>query len=144
MEITAGILDKMNANSLYEAIGIQIESAAGGKARSHLIPKSSLCWPFPEQPHGGVLFTLMDTTMAWAIWSLLDPGFNSTTVNIDIHYTKPAKSDAFVCTAWSTHKTKRSSFVRSDIHNSKGELVAMGQGTFRIIPVDLLKTLKSF
>lgn len=139
MEITAAILDKMNANSLYQALGIQIEAAGGGKARSRLIPEPAFCWPFPEQPHGGVLFTVIDTTMAWAIWSQLEPGFNSTTVNIDIQYTKPAQSDEFVCTAWSTHKTNRSSFVRSDIHNLNGELVAMGQGTFRIIPVDLLK-----
>jgi len=139
MEITAAILNKMNANSLYQALGIQIEAAGGGKARSRLIPEPAFCWPFPHQPHGGVLFTIIDTTMAWAIWSQLEPGFNSTTVNIDIQYTKPANSDVFVCTAWSTHKTKRSSFVRSDIHNSNGELVAMGQGTFRIIPVDLLK-----
>ena len=140
MEITAQILYKMNANSLYETMGIQIETAAGGKARSRLIPKPNLCWPFPQQPHGGVLFTLMDTTMAWAIWSQLDPGLNCMTVNIDIHYTRPARSDKFVCTATSTHNTRRSSFVRSDIHNSNGEMVAMGQGTFRIIPVDLLKS----
>jgi acyl-CoA thioesterase len=139
MEITDAILDKMNANSLYQTLGIQIEAASCGKARSRLIPKPALCWPFSEQPHGGVLFTLIDTTMAWAIWSQLEPGFNSTTVNIDIHYTKPAQSDVFVCTAWIMHTTKRSSFVRSDIHNSNGELLAMGQGTFRIIPVDLLK-----
>ena len=139
MEITAAILDKMNANSLYQALGIQIEAADGGKARSRLIPEPAFCWPFPEQPHGGVLFTVIDTTMAWAIWSQLEPGFNSTTINLDIHYTKPAKSDVLVCTARSRHKTKRTSFVRADIHNSNGELVAMGQGTFRIIPVDLLK-----
>ena len=138
MEITASILEKLNANSLYQALGIQIEAAEGGKARSRLTPVTALYWPFPEQPHGGVLFTLIDTTMAWAIWSQLDPGFNSTTVNIDIHFVRPAKSDMFVCTAWSTHKTGRSSFVRADIHNPNGELVAMGQGTFRIIPVDLL------
>ena len=53
--------------------------------------------------------------------------------------TKPAKSDVLVCTAWSTHRTGRSSFVGADIHNSNGELVSMGQGTFRIIEVDLLK-----
>lgn len=138
MEITAAILDKLNVNSLYQTLGIQIEAARDGTARSRLIPESAVCWPFPEQPHGGMLFTLIDTTMAWAIWSQLDSGFNSTTVNIDIHFTRPAQSDVFVCTAWSTHKTGRSSFVRADIHNSNGELVAMGQGTFRIIPVDFL------
>ena len=139
MEITAAILDQMNANSLYRTLGIQIEKASDGKARSRLRPNLDVCWPFPQQPHGGVLFTQIDTTMAWAVWSQLESGYNCTTVNIDIHYTQPAHDKVFVCSAWSTHKTGRSSFVRADIHDSKGELVAMGQGTFRIIPVDLLK-----
>ena len=139
MEITANILDQMNANSLYHVLGIRVEEAGDGKARSCLTSNPELCWPFAEQPHGGVLFTLMDTTMAWAVWSQLESGFNCTTVNLDIHYTMPAKGGFFACAAWSTHKTSRTSFVRADIHDRKGRLVAMGQATFRIIPVDLLK-----
>ena len=139
MEITTNILNQMNTNSLYHALGIQIEAAGSGKAKSRLQPSPALCWPFPKQPHGGVLFTLMDTTMAWAVLSQLDSGLNCTTVNLDIHYTKPAKGKFFVCSAWSTHKTGRTSFVRADIRNPKDELVAMGQATFRIIPVGLLK-----
>jgi uncharacterized protein (TIGR00369 family) len=139
MNITEAVLDQMNRNPLYHVMGIQIQEAHAGKARGQLQPQSGICWPFPQQPHGGVLFTLMDTTMAWAVWSQLDDGYNCTTVNLDIHYTLPAKSDSFLCTAWSTHKTKRISFLRADIQNSKGQLVAMGQGTFRIIPADLLK-----
>ena len=139
MEITTAFLDQMNANSLYQAMGIQIEAAGGGKAKSRLHPQPDLCWPFPNQPHGGVLFTLMDTTMAWAVLSQLDPHFNCTTVNLDIHYTIPAKGKFFVCSAWSTHKTGRTTFMRADICNPKNELVAMGQATFRIIPVDPFK-----
>jgi uncharacterized protein (TIGR00369 family) len=139
MDITETILDQMNRNSLYHVMGIQVQEARGGRARCRLKPKPAVCWPFPEQPHGGVLFTLMDTTMAWAVWSQLDAGYNCTTVNLDIHYTMPATNGVFSCTAWSTHKTGRISFVRADIQSSKGKLVAMGQGAFRIIPVDLLK-----
>jgi uncharacterized protein (TIGR00369 family) len=138
VEITAAILDRLNANSLYQSMGIQIESAVGGKAQARLQPEPVMCWPFPNQPHGGVLFTLIDTTMAWATWSQLDPGYNCTTINIDIHYVKPAQKDVFLCTAWCTHKTRRSCFVRGDIHDAEGDLVVMGQGTFRIIPMDLL------
>lgn len=139
MKITTAILDQMNANSLYQTLGIQIEEASAGRARSRLKPEPAVCWPFPKQPHGGVLFTLIDTTMAWAVWSRLAAGYNCTTINIDIHYIQPAKNDGFVCSAWCTHKTGRSAFVRADIHDSQDQLVAMGQGTFRIIPVDLLK-----
>ncbi len=137
MDITEAILDEMNRNPLYDVMGIQVQEARSGKARSRLQPKSDICWPFPQQPHGGVLFTLMDTTMAWAVWSQLDAGYNCTTVNLDIHYTLPAKGDVFSCLAWSTHKTGRISFVRADIHNSEGKLIAMGQGAFRIISLDL-------
>jgi uncharacterized protein (TIGR00369 family) len=139
MEITNTVLNQMNSNSLYQTLGIHIEAAAGGKSRSRLQPKPAVCWPFAQQPHGGILFTLIDTTMAWAVWSLLDDGYNCTTINIDIHYLQPAKSDVFLCSAWCTHKTGRSSFVRADIHSSDGDLLTMGQGTFRIIPLDLLK-----
>jgi uncharacterized protein (TIGR00369 family) len=139
MEITTTILDQMNANSLYQTFGIRVEEAGDGRAKSRLEPNSDLCWPFSEQPHGGVLFTLMDTTMAWAVWSQLEAGLNCTTVNIDIHYTMPAKGNIFVCSAWSTFKTGRTSFVRADIHDYNGRMVAMGQATFRIIAVDLLK-----
>lgn len=139
MDITTRILDQMNSNSLYQTFGIRIETAGEGKAKSCLEPNSDLCWPFAEQPHGGVLFTLMDTTMAWAVWSQLDTGLNCTTVNLDIHYILPAKGGYFECAAWSTHKTGRTSFVRADIYDRWDRLVAMGQATFRIIPVDLLK-----
>jgi uncharacterized protein (TIGR00369 family) len=139
MEITGIFLDQINTNALYHTLGIQIEEAGEGRAQSRLQPNPALCWPFAEQPHGGVLFTLMDTTMAWAVLSQLDSGQSCTTVNLDVHYTMPAKGDVFVCFAWTTHKTGRTSFVRADIHDPKGDLVAMGQSTFRIIPIDPLK-----
>ena len=130
---------KFNDNSLYRTLGIALTTLTADGAEAELNPSPSVCWPFEGQPHGGVLFALMDTTMAWAVWSQLDSGLNCTTVNLDIHYTMPAKGKFFACSAWSTHKTGRTSFVRADIRNAKDELVAMGQATFRIIPVDLLK-----
>jgi uncharacterized protein (TIGR00369 family) len=138
MENRQHILDQLNSNSLYGTLGIRVEAAADGKARSRLEPPAAMCWPFQGQPHGGVLFTLMDTTMAWAAWSELHSGYNCTTVDLDIHYTAPARGDFFICSAWSTHKTKRTCFVRADINDAKGGLVAMGQATFRIIPFELL------
>jgi uncharacterized protein (TIGR00369 family) len=80
MEITQELLDQLNANGVYETLGIRIEEAHGGKAHSHLRPQPNLCWPFPGQPHGGVLFTLMDATMAWAVLYQMEPGQNCATI----------------------------------------------------------------
>ncbi|MGD9076635.1 MAG: PaaI family thioesterase [Desulfobacteraceae bacterium] len=139
MEITKELLDQMNDNGVYETMGIRIEKANDGKAHSHLRPAPELCWPFPGQPHGGVLFTLMDATMAWAVLSQVDSGQNCATISTDIQYTNPARGDRFTCVAWTTHRTGRLGFVRAEISDAKGQLVAMGQATFRIMNMDLVR-----
>ena len=143
MEITKQIIDKINDNTLYNTTGISIEAVQEGEARSRLIPPGEVCWPFPGQPHGGILFTFMDTTMAWAVISLLEEGISCSTVNIDIEYTHPAKGEQFTCQARVIDRTNRSCFVRADIYDSNEQLIAIGQGSFRIINVSLDYLYKS-
>ena len=35
------------------------------RGRETMTPAAAVCWPTPGQPHGGILFTVMDTTMAF-------------------------------------------------------------------------------
>ena len=140
MKITLQDLDDYNQNSLYQTIGLQLIAVADGAARSHLKPEKAVCWPFPGQPHGGILFTLMDTTMAWAVLSIIETGHNCATVDLNLHFTRPAQGGLFECQTQVTHHTRRSCFLRGDIFNHEGKLVAMGQGVFRIIQMDLPST----
>jgi len=133
MEFSSQEMDRLNSNPLYQTIGILIDEAKGGKARSHLRPNPALCWPFDGQPHGGILFTLMDTTMAWAILTVIDKGYNCVTINLDIQYARPAVGESFVCQAGVTHQSSQIVYTRADILDKKGQLTAAGQGTFRII-----------
>ena len=133
MGISEELIKRVNQNSLYRTVGIRIEEAGQGKARSRLEPNPKLCWPFKGQPHGGMLFTLMDTTMATAVFSKLDQGHNCTTIQIDIQFTYPARGERFICTAEESYRAGRMSFVRSEICDAEGRLLALGQGTFRII-----------
>lgn len=137
MALTEQMISQMNDNPLYNLLGIRIEMAANGRAKSRLEPKSEVCWPFPGRPHGGVLFTLMDTTMAWAVLTRLNPGYNCSTINLDIQYTRPAKGSVFHCTAQISHQTTRYSFVRADIHDADGKPVALGQATFAIFETEV-------
>jgi uncharacterized protein (TIGR00369 family) len=137
MDITPEILARLNHNRLYAALGIRIEQAAGGRAVSRLEPKPEVCWPFDGQPHGGILFTLMDTTMACAVLTELGPGLNCTTIDLSVHYTAPARGPSFACHAWTTHRTNRLSFVRAEILGPENEVLALGQAVFRIIKMEL-------
>ncbi len=131
MELNHNLIYELNSNSLYKTLGIKIEESGNGKTKSRLTPNPDVCWPFPDQPHGGILFTQMDTTMAWAALSTSESN-NCSTVNLDIQYPAPAKGKFFICSARVVHQTKRTSFVRADIRDPEGQIVAMGHATFRV------------
>nr|WP_238344346.1 PaaI family thioesterase [Ramlibacter lithotrophicus] len=114
-------------------MGIRIEHCGGGQARATLAPTANACWPSPGSPHGGVLFTVIDTTMAWAAMSLAGPGESVATVDCSIQYPAPATHGPFTCEAASLRKTGRTVFMRAEILDGRAGVVALGQGTFRII-----------
>ena len=142
MGISQATLDKLNHNPLYDLIGIHVEEVTGGKARSRLTPKPEVCWPFPNQPHGGILFTLMDTTMAWAVLSLLKPDHNCLTIQLDIQYIAPAQGDYFICAAEVKEQTRSMSFVSAEIRDAEDRLLAVGQAAFRVIKADPFQLTK--
>jgi uncharacterized protein (TIGR00369 family) len=133
MEFSADTLARLNDNPLYHALGIRIDDCRDGKARSTLTPTLNACWPSRDSPHGGVLFTVIDTTTAWAAMSLADAGQTVTTVDCSIQYPAPAKHGPFTCKATTVRRTGRTVFVRAEIADSRSGIVALGQATFRII-----------
>lgn len=133
MRIENDVIERMNTNPLYQTVGIALSFAQDGEAIATLKPRPDICWPFENQPHGGMLFTLMDTTMAWAIQSKLESGFSCTTIDLSIRYILPARGDTFSCKAQTIHQTGRLSFVCADITDDQDNVIASGQATFRII-----------
>ena len=138
MKFSREMIEQVNRNPLYQTMGIRIESAEEGVVKARLEPAPEMCWPFPDQPHGGVLFTLMDTTMAWAAISGQEDGSSCTTIHLDIQYTHPARGDSFFCVAEVVSRTKRISFIKAAIHDPAGHVLAMGQGTYRIIKASIV------
>ncbi|RJX33844.1 MAG: PaaI family thioesterase [Desulfarculus sp.] len=133
MDFSREELAGLNNNSLYHALGIEVLEAAGGRARGILRPEPAGCWPFNGQPHGGVLFTLMDTTMAWAVISLLERGKSCATVSMEVQYTQRALGGEFICEAWTTFQTGRLVYTRADVKNQEGGLIATSQAAFRVV-----------
>lgn len=127
-------LAALNANPLYEALGIRIHRVVEGDAHAELQPVPAMCWPTAGRPHGGILFTLLDTTMAFAALSNGAAGAGCATVDCNIQYTAPADHGPFNCRVATTSKTSRTVFIRSDIVDKRGIIVALAQATFRLLP----------
>jgi len=127
MLFTELTISQMNDNPLYHTLGIRIEKVAEGQARSRLEPRPEVCWPFPGQPHGGILFTLMDTTMAWAVLSQTDPRVQllNHQSGYSLHTTGQGKS--VLLRSGDKPPDHSYSFVRSEIHDADGKLMALAR-----------------
>jgi len=126
-------LARLNDNPLYRALGIRVGRVAAGAAQATLEPTAAACWPLPTQPHGGVLFTLVDTTTAWAAMSHGNEGDGCVTVDCSIQYPAPARDGPFTCAATTARRSGRTVFMRAEVLDAHGVPVALAQATFRLL-----------
>lgn len=132
LKFAADTIARYNANPLYQTIGIRLEEVADGHARAVLTPNPQVCWPTEGQPHGGILFTVLDTTMAFAALSTATEDDACATVDCSIQYPVPARHPPYVCEVSSARRTGRTVFVRAEVLDAHQAPVAIAQGTFRI------------
>jgi uncharacterized protein (TIGR00369 family) len=87
-----------------------------------------------EKYHGGVLYSMADTGMGAALYSLLESDELCATVEIKISYFKSVKEGTLICDTKVIHKGKTIGALDSEIANNE-TLVAKASGTFSIFKV---------
>jgi len=80
--------------------------------------------------HGGVTATLIDTAMAFAVRTRLEPDAATATIDLTVHYLRPLLEGSAVCTAKVVRAGKRIFTVEADVENSEGKLIATGLSTY--------------
>ncbi|MEM7404151.1 MAG: PaaI family thioesterase [Pseudomonadota bacterium] len=125
-------LERVNRSRLYRALGIRLTAAQADSAASEMRATDPVCWPGEDQPHGGIVFTQLDTTMATAALGGDDNIANATTVSLQIQYLAPARGEVLYCEATVQRRGGRLCFVQGETRDPDGQLVAVGQGSFRI------------
>ena len=69
--------------------------------------------------HGGVIYSMADTGMGGALFSVLEPGQTCTTVEIKISYFKPVTSGTLICESKIVNKGRKIATLESEITNNK-------------------------
>lgn len=80
--------------------------------------------------HGGVTATLIDTAMAFAVRTHLDPSEFTATIDLTVHYMRPHTTGKVTCTARVVRAGKRVFTVSADATNEEGKLIATGLSTY--------------
>ncbi|MBI3845039.1 MAG: PaaI family thioesterase [Planctomycetes bacterium] len=84
--------------------------------------------------HGGVLATLVDSAVAFALYSLVTPGDEITTIEMKTNFLAPVR-DGDVARAEARILKKGKSIAVGDVHvrNGAGELVGSGSATYMLL-----------
>jgi acyl-CoA thioesterase len=114
-----------------ELLGMRAKSAGGGRARWELAVASRHLNPIGVL-HGGVIYSLADTAMGAALFSLLEPGEQCATLEIKMHYLAPVTAGTIAAEAAVVERTKRVGVLEARVFGDGDRLVALATGTFYI------------
>ncbi len=114
-------------------VGYKISEVDNGYAVFELNPEEYHYNPF-STVHGGILSTLLDTTMTASVLSTLQKGISCSTVEIKVNFIRPVTSKTIVlrCEARPIHIGKRLATVEGRLKGNNGKLYAHGVSTCSI------------
>ena len=93
--------------------------------------------------HGGVLASMLDTTLGVAVYSALPKGKACATLSFNVSFFRPAVAGKLRCTGRVGNITRQTAYACGEIHDDAGRLIASATGTFFVMPssMDLPKHL---
>lgn len=80
--------------------------------------------------HGGVTATLIDTAMAFAVRTRVEPTTPTATIDLTIHYIRPITAGRAVCTAMVVRAGRRIFTVSAEVKNDDDKLIATAISTY--------------
>jgi len=122
------------ANALHslpfaQLIGMRLEDLKMDEATISVEIRDDLRQPSGVL-HGGVTATLIDTAMAFAVRTRLEPTAATATIDLTVHYLRPLIEGRATCIAKTVRAGKRIFTVSAEVFNSDGKIIATGLSTY--------------
>ncbi len=119
----------LSQNPFVEMLGIELVELEMGEAvcRLEIEEKHERRGGFV---HGGVTASLIDTVTALAVATHLQPGENSVTVDLTVHFLRPIFRGAIMARAKVLRAGKRLVTLSADVFDAQGELAATALTTY--------------
>jgi uncharacterized protein (TIGR00369 family) len=122
------------ANALHslpfaQLIGMRLEDLKMDEATISVEIRDDLRQPSGVL-HGGVTATLIDTAMAFAVRTRLEPTAATATIDLTVHYLRPLVEGRATCIAKTVRAGKRIFTVSAEVFNSDGKIIATGLSTY--------------
>ncbi|MGL3821165.1 PaaI family thioesterase [Sphingopyxis sp. R3-92] len=116
------------------ALGLQMVERGGGRCRMLIDIEAARHFNPNGVAHGGVAYSLADTTMGGALMSLLDGELVCATLEIKFNYHVGVREGPLTCDATVLHQGKRIANIDARLFQND-RLVASANGNFAIFAI---------
>lgn len=124
-------LNTSGFNRFARLLGIDFSHIAPGECTAEIEVHENLFHP-GGIVHGGVAFSLADSSMAMALIAGLAAGENCSTIEMKISYMKPVVEGRMTSKARVIRKGKRIAFMEANVSSGE-DLVAAATATFAVL-----------
>lgn len=121
---------------LRRFLGLEIEDVEPGRVIARLEVTESLLNP-NGVVHGGVLFTMVDTSMGKATMTVLDEGQSCASIEVQLRFLRPVAGGRLEADTTVIRRGRKIIHLESRTRDGDGVLVATGAGTFAVIPAPI-------
>jgi uncharacterized domain 1 len=111
-------------------LGVEIVQQSDNRVETRL-PSQGVLENRKGDIHGGVLATLLDTTLGLAARGDVDVQAAISTLSLTVNYLRPARGD-LLCKASCLQKGRSIRFVEGQVTDKQGEVVATAVATFKV------------
>ena len=129
--IVEELRSRVARSTFHRTFGMEVDDADRGEV--------VLGWEAREEHlnlqglvHGGVLATLLDTAMGLAIRSALEPGRRHVTIEMGVHYLRPAYPGRLHARGHVARIGREIAFAEADVVDGQGRVLARATGTFSV------------
>ncbi|MCB5203771.1 PaaI family thioesterase [Neorhizobium sp. T786] len=119
-----------NFSPFVEFLGVTIVHQGEDQVQTSL-PSQPVLQNRKGDIHGGVIATLLDTTLGMAARGEMDQQAASSTLSLTVNFLSPARGE-LLCSARCVRKGRSIRFVEGQITDKDGEVVATAVATFKV------------
>jgi uncharacterized protein (TIGR00369 family) len=129
--LIASLRDRLQNSEFYRWAGVELIDASPGlvevafEAGPHHLNLQGLV-------HGGILATLADTAMGFAVRTVLQPGRRHVTVQLGIEFLSPGRPGRIVAHGRSVKIGSQLGFAEADVTDPDGRLLAKAHSTLSV------------
>ena len=116
----------------YQLLKISLDQIDDGFARFRMPFRKELTQAYGVV-HGGAIATLADTSVAFAMMTMIQPGEKVTTVEFKINFLAPITEDDMIGEARIINRGKRLALADMEVKTDAGKLIAKGLATYIIL-----------